>query len=248
MLVEAWALFARVREKLVKPLEVTLSQLTGEFLRLCETRERGLELEEATQFVVEASRLLRLKVQDLLPQDKAGLEDEQGGAIEAAGFEENEESACAVRDETTERAADVLGKLIARQRGSLARGCSPWPEGLSPLSRRVEVRYLDREEFCRTTSHLVHKLSPLVFNSDRSSWRKLFKELARRLFGVRTVLTFRQFVGSGEDTRRPVAGLLLALELNRRRKIVLEQQRTFGEILMYRRKRLGDGTGHNGFN
>ncbi|HHV78129.1 MAG TPA: hypothetical protein GXX40_00705 [Firmicutes bacterium] len=233
----AWSILAKVRDGLAKPLEIALSSITRQFVRSCSGRFTESELDEATQFVVEAARVLRLKVVSLLPRTGEGAKG--GDAEETSALSENgsggPEDIAAKAAPFIERGVSVLKSLIAGQRGVLARGCEPWPVELQVLPRRAVQPCLGMEEFRRVSLHMSHKLFPLVFHNDYPLWRKLFIELARKLLGSRKAITFRDFVGHYDDVRRPVAGLLLALELNRRRKIVLKQREAFGEIVICKR-------------
>lgn len=218
------SLAAKVKGKLLEPLGVALKVFTGEFVRQC---ERGsMDLEMGTQFLLEASWLLKAKVERLLPAHVQGIEepvDEDEPAFLAGDQDEASASRLFV-----EKAAGIVGSLISSGQWAL-------PRGMREPDEAPRIAF-DSQGFWQACERVRKRVRPIEFTSEEGVWRRLFREIARKLFGLRGIITFSELVGGSTDRRRTVAGLLVVLELGRRRRVSLVQNESFGDIVIARRK------------
>ncbi|MGB9867071.1 MAG: hypothetical protein ACPLPR_04060 [Bacillota bacterium] len=209
----------KVRRKLIEPLELALKLLTGEFLRGCEGNPP--DLETCTKFLLDASWLLKAKVVGLLPSQVQS--EEIGAEVDVLGEQPEDRGGMDANRLFVERSAGAVASLIGSGQWALPRGgqLPGWPPKVG----------LDREEFFQVCQRVARRLRPIELRNEEGIWRRLFREIARKLFRLRGSITFSQLVG-GQNTRRKVAGLLVLLELGRRRRVSLLQNEAFGDILI----------------
>lgn len=210
--------------------DVSLSQVTDEFIAHVKTLGRGWELEQTTQFLVVASTLLDLKIVRLLPS--AELEDEGDLALlEARDLlfaRLLQYRAFKLVAAHLEFSMAAEARRVPRSVGLEEPFAGMLPEVLISLSHAdfaaLAARALaPRDAAPEPELSLQHLHAPRVSVRDQAV---LLVERLRRTASS----TFRGLVADSPDTATTVARFLALLELFREGAIAFEQVSALGEL------------------
>ncbi|MDQ3053673.1 MAG: segregation/condensation protein A [Actinomycetota bacterium] len=207
--------------------EIALSQVTDEFISYLEVAGDGLDLGQATEFLVVAATLLDLKAARLLPS--AEVEDEDDlAALEARDLL----FARLLAYRAFRQAADFLRAHELDQARRFAREVSLEPRfahalpdvllgvGVAAFAALAVQALQPREPVEVSTSHL---------HVPRVSVREHAGILRKRLAGGATT-TFRALTSDCSTTLEVVARFLALLDLHTRGSVSLEQLTALGEL------------------
>ncbi|MDD6288896.1 MAG: ScpA family protein [Eggerthellales bacterium] len=210
---------------------ISITQIADQYLDEVQ-RMKALDLDVASDFLLVASTLLKIKAESLIPQERQTLFDEQ---------ELGELSPAQARDLLVEKlleykqyknaAAALEGRL--RMEGRMhPRLCGPEErfQGLAPdylagvgldrLASLAAAAYARREVFLLESEHIAAKPLP-VEDYARGIFRRVREEKNLR---------FSQVVGEDAPVAVVVVNFLAVLELCKRSLVTLSQDHQFGEI------------------
>ncbi len=209
--------------------EVSLSQVTDEFMAYIRAMGVDWDLDAATEFLVVAATLLDLKAARLLPA--AEVEDEEDLALLEA------------RDLLFARLLQYRAyKLVAavlerRWAGELLR--RPRTVGLEPEHAQLlpeVVIHIGLERFARLAARaMTPKPKPVVYVDHIHTPPVSVREQAAlvvELLSGRGEASFAELVADAGDTLTVVARFLALLELYRERVLDFEQPEALGELLV----------------
>jgi segregation and condensation protein A len=207
--------------------EVSLSQVTDEFMAHLKAMGADWELEQTTSFLVVAATLLDLKIVRLLPS--ARLEDEDDLALLEARdllfarllqYRAFKQVAAVIADQMA-----AESRRVPRTVGLDDRFAALVPDvviglGLDEFAAAGAAAMLPRHELALPMAHL---------HATRVSVREQAMRLIERLRTLQTT-TFRVLVGDSPDTATTVARFLALLELYREGAVAFDQADALGEL------------------
>lgn len=196
--------------------DVSLSSVADEFLKYIETRG-GFPIGEAAQFVVVSATLLLLKSRALLPV--LSLTQEEEGDIQ--DLEYRLRLYQAIREAT--RNFRTNGRMYF---GGGARITDPIFMPSKDLTQANVDEAINRVLANAPRIEKRSEVSVKTVMSLEEMMERLEERIQKALH-----LTFKDFAG-GVDKREIVVGFLAMLELTKRGLLLVNQERSFGEITM----------------
>lgn len=217
--------------------DIPIAEVTAQYLEYLADIE-SVNLDLASDFLVMAATLLEIKAKMLLPKPPRAVEPEEeqgpdpraelverlleyGRFKEAAGF---------LRDREAEQGARFFRPLV--EVGDRSDEASPL-EGISLLDLLEAFRQLLRETE-DNWREVPRQEIPL---------REKIREINWRLARARDGITFRELLSRGTSRLEVVVTFLALLELIRTRRVLVSQDRVFGEILIRRALKAVAGKG-----
>jgi segregation and condensation protein A len=203
-----------IREEQVEVVDIPIARIAEQFLR----RIGDLGLGEAAEYLEMAARLLRIKVQMLLPRRSDGEEWEDPRADLVRRLLEYQQ----IRE-----VVDVLERLAEERRNRFARGYLPQepPPLPAPLALSLPelLAALDRVvRFAARPS--VHNVVPRTLDVD-GAMASIRAVLARH-----TRARWDDLVGTDAEPWEVLSAILALLELARRGELKLHQRRPFATV------------------
>jgi segregation and condensation protein A len=212
-----------IRSQDIDIFDIPIAQITAQFIAAIKDVEKRLSLEEAGEFLEMAATLVRIKAQMLLPRRDDALEEEDPRSELVRRLLEYEffrEVSHTLSEAEAER---------ARHRGKGYVTPRPAPE----LARMPLDLTLD--EFLEVALSLPappekrpHKapVRPITVDQKIDLWLKALKRAARVPFGW--------FIQRWKSRTHAVMSFLACLELAKRGRVLLRQERHFGTLWVYR--------------
>lgn len=208
-----------IQERELEITKISLAQVTDQYLAYVSRLER-LEVETLANFIVVAAQLLLIKSRALLPQPPAGE------------FEEEEE----IGDELVRRLIEYRKfKAAAQQlRSREEEGLRAYPRAITPQPRPPfplqGVSLNDLVEVLRQTlqEQPVGSVGEVVSPLTISLPAKI--EEVERLVHRRRRLNFDRLLRRAKSRPEIIITFLALLQLIKRRKIAVQQDRPFGQI------------------
>ena len=206
--------------------KVNISQITDQYIEYLNAMEE-LNLEIASEFIVMLSTLVYLKSKHLLPKEG---EDE----------EELTEEELIKRIIEYKRYKEII-KLFREKYNTYSKRIFKLPEKIELPNRKLERKY-EKEDIAESYRLLVerneNKKNKNAINMEKiaiietvtvaSKVKDIFRELVKKhKFVFRTLCTSKKYTKL--ETVTAFSGML---ELSRRNKIITEQNKNFGDIIV----------------
>lgn len=206
--------------------KVNISQITDQYIEYLNAMEE-LNLEIASEFIVMLSTLVYLKSKHLLPKEG---EDE----------EELTEEELIRRIIEYKRYKEII-KLFREKYNTYSKRIFKLPEKIELPNRKLERKYekediaesyrllLERNENKKNKNAInMEKIAILETVTVASKVKDIFRELVKKhKFVFRTLCTSKKYTKL--ETVTAFSGML---ELSRRNKIITEQNKNFGDIIV----------------
>lgn len=210
-----------IQEGELEITKISLVQVTDQYLAYLSHLE-GLEVETLADFIVVAAQLLLIKSRALLPQPPAGEfeeEEEIGDELVRRLIEYQKFKAAAQQLRSREEEG-----LRAYPRAIVAQPRPPFPlQGVS-LNDLVEVLRQALQE--QPVSSVGEVVTPLTISLPAK-----IRELER--LTLRRRLNFNRLLRRAKSRLEIIVTFLALLQLIKRRKIAVQQDRPFGEITIF---------------
>ena len=213
-----------IRAQDVDIFDIPIASITGQFIAAIKDAEE-LSLERAGEFLELAATLVRIKAQLLLPRREDLLEDEDPRSElvrRLLEYEQFREVAYELANAERERAMHFgKGYIPPRAAPDLAELPLEFTLGeFVEIAVSLPAPLAKRPHRAPTTSVTVDE-----------KIEQLFAELKRK-----ARLTLAAFVGRWKSRTHAVMSLLACLELAKRGKVLLRQERHFGDLWVYPRE------------
>jgi len=210
-----------IQERELEITKISLAQVTDQYLAYLSHLER-LEVETLADFIVVAAQLLLIKSRALLPQPPAGEfeeEEETGDELVRRLIEYQKFKATAQQLRSREEEG-----LRAYPRAATAQPRPPFPLQEVSLNDLVEVlRQALQEQPVGSVGEIV---APLTISLPAK-----IEELERLV--RRRRLNFHRLLRRAKSRLEIIVTFLALLQLIKRRKIAVQQDRPFGEITIF---------------
>jgi segregation and condensation protein A len=230
-----------IRQQELDIYDIPIAEVTAQYLEYLADLE-SVNLDLASDFLVMAATLLEIKAKMLLPKPPKAAEP----VVEEAGPDPRAELVERLLEYS--RFKEAAGFLREMETEQGARYFRPLAE---PGDRRDEAPLLEGV----TLQDLTEALRELLQEAEEN-WREVprqeiplrekIREISWRLTRARDGITFRELVSRGLSRLEVVVTFLALLELIRTRRVLVSQDRVFGEILI--RRVLKAVTGKDGGN
>jgi segregation and condensation protein A len=229
-------LFHLIEKNEVDIYDIPIAEITAQYLEYLEEM-RYFDIEVASEFLVMAATLIQIKSKMLLPQQD---EDE--------------------RDEEIDPRQQLVERLIEYRKyksitGELRKREDKYQQVLfrepSPVEHYVDYEpvliNIDIQDLCRAFNNVMRKFENL-YNDDADLRRSIRKEnvsVVDRIRFIRNKLSledeihFYSLFDKGVTREYIVVTFLAMLELIRLKRIIVEQTKTFGDIVIRKRKNEG---------
>ena len=237
-------LFSLIEKRELPINDISLAEISGDFIRFVQEHEHEIPLSEIAQFISLISTLVLIKAKALLPSLE--LEEEEEGDIEELKrrltlYKLFKERAKELKLHVRERRPF----LAPRQRIQKERIRFLPPEGLNVklLKERLESLTGEAEQFSPTRKTAKGRIRIHVHIRD------ITHKLMKRITGNGKALSFSRFVQSLLPVGREggthykeaqhvytLVSFLASLELNKNGKIDMEQEEIFSEIFLQGRR------------
>ena len=203
--------------------EVSLAAVSDQFLEFIYSTT-DLDADQAAEFLVVAATLLSTKARLLLPREQAEEEAQQEEEIPSA-----EQLAQRVEELARLRACAVrLAERFEQRRFLMSRGSAP-DDG---QGRLVEVTSVSLGDLASAFQQIMERAKPrpAVIEPERVSMRAALRRLAALVSQAQHPLPLAELVGESPTRLEVIVCFLALLELIRRGRAVVVQERLFGEI------------------
>lgn len=210
---------------------ISITQIVDQYLDEIQ-RMQALDLDVASDFLLVASTLLKIKAESLIPEERESLFDEQElGELTPAEARDMLVDKLLQYKQYKNAAAALEGRM--RMEGRMhARLCGPeerfqglMPDylagvGLDRIAHLAASAYARREVFLLESEHIAAKPLP-VEDFARSIYDRLSQE---------KLVCFSQIAGDDAPVAVVVVSFLAVLELCKRSMVSVRQDEQFGEI------------------
>ena len=212
-----------VRRQRLPVTAVALASVAEQFLEFLYSTV-DLDAEQAAEFLVVAATLLSIKARLLLPREEA---EEEAQAEEEIARPE----ALAQRLEELGRlraCATQLGERFEQRRFLLPRGAGAGEEA----ARSAEVTVVSLDDLATAFQQIMQRAKPrpAVVEPERVSLRSTLRRLGALIAEAQRPLPLLDLVGESASRIEVIVCFLALLELIRRGRAVVVQERLFGEI------------------
>lgn len=203
---------------------VSLTQITGQYLEYLKTLEQ-LHPENIADFLVMAARLIYIKSVALLPRPQpVSAEEEEEDPAEALARQLREYK------RFKEKAA-LLHQIEASGQRAFVRLATP-----VKLEKRLDLTGLQARMLFDAVQELLQQLDAPprpqgVVEPHAITIEQRMSELSQQL-GAGQIVRFRQFLGRARTRVDVIVSFLAVLELIKQRKIRVQQDDTFGDIVI----------------
>jgi len=207
-----------LREEQIDIADIPIARVADQFLQAI----HDLGLNQAADYLEMASRLLRLKVQMLLPRpsDEEGWEDPRAALVR-----------CLLEYQQTKEVALWLAQAADRRALLFARGYLPSPSELPPPPLTLNLLDLMAavERVLAGILHpVLHRVVTRPLNVEGAALR------IQALLAEKAELTWREALGPSPTMVDLLSTLLALLELARRGVAFLQQRAPFGPVVISR--------------
>lgn len=213
-------LLALIEDQKLSINEVSLSQVTEQYLKYLDTLEEE-RADELADFLVIAAKLLLLKSRLLLPQFLPEEEEGPGLAEQLRLYKVFLQASKTLHDQWLTRARSY-GRVEPRRKSA---------EFVMPPSLTTDVL------FGRMTA-LIRRLKPPKplpqTKIDRAVSIKEKIDAIRSFLKVRKSVHFHELIENAGNKSEIIVGFLALLELMKQRTVLLEQEDSFGQIRINR--------------
>ncbi len=215
-----------IEENEVDVYDIPIALVAEQYLAYLRAME-DLDLEIASEFLVMAATLLGIKTRMLLPKRKPDVVEE------AEPDPRRELVDMLLEYKRAKEAGALLKSLREAQSFHYARLAKP-----APSERQMEIgdiRLLDlSERFRKVLARRRPAFSRIIRES--VSVRQKMTELLRAVMGAARgrAVVFGRFTSGASSRREIVVAFLALLELVRRRRVRVEQERLFGDLKIYK--------------
>jgi segregation and condensation protein A len=216
-----------IEENEIDIYDIPIATITEQYLAYLRAMEE-LDLEIASEFLVMAATLMEIKTRMLLPRPSPAGEE----AAEADPRQELVDMLLEYR--RLKQAAAELKRLSDDQSRRVFRSAaSPTPTE----ERQIDLGDIRLFDLAARFRMALGRARPAVSEIARESFsvRQKMRHILRQLSGLARsgVLTFGRIVSSAVSRREVVITFLALLELVKRRRVRVEQDGLFGEVIIY---------------
>lgn len=213
-------LLSLVEEQELKITEISLSEVTEQYLKHLDALEEA-EVTELADFLVVAAKLLYMKSKRLLPEFLPEAEEEESLEAQLKLYKQFVDAS---------KKIDVLWNSGARS--AFRREPARMPDVFS-LPTNVSLDALER-----SMVQLVGKLTPPKpigrTHIDKTISLKARIDGIRKLLKSKKSFRFTEALADSENKTDVIVGFLAILELVKQKSLYLEQDSTFGDIIISR--------------
>ncbi len=220
-------LYKLVKKKKIKITELSLAQITEEYLEYLE-HLKGFNLELASEFMVIASELLELKARLLLPRNGEKKNDENNDSL-VHRLEEYKKfkKVSQVLRQYEEISANCYQRVITNN--------DSIPAKIKINSTAEDLAKIYKKAISKNTENTEQKLSLSnmnYVNTERISTDEKRKFIMNKVIRKNKKMKFTQLLQDRNDILEIVVTLLSILELMRLKKIEVFQDNLFQEIFI----------------
>jgi segregation and condensation protein A len=223
-------LFHLIEKNQVNIYDIPINDITDQYMEYLFAMQE-MDLEIASEFLVMAATLLHIKSRMLLPDKKEKKEEEvdprEELVLKLIQYKRYKEFSQVLRqrEKEWEKVFYKLPEAIEFK----------WDEEILELSpdelKKVYLAILERNR--KKVNNTSGKMATII-QHEKVSLRSKMREIVRNLFN-KAVVTFSEvFLGKNKSRTEVVTGFLAMLELSKTKKVRIEQQKQFSEILIYR--------------
>jgi segregation and condensation protein A len=212
-----------IRSQDIDIFDIPIAEITAQFIAAIEGVKQRLTLERAGEFLEMAATLVRIKAQMLLPRREGMLEEEDPRSELVRRLLEYElfrEVAYVLSDAEAERALH-RGKGHVEPR--------PPPDRMElPLELAIDELLEVALSLPAPPAKRPHRapVQPITVDEKIELWFKALKQKAR--------VPFKSFIRRWKTRVHAVMSFLACLELAKRGRVRLRQERPFGTLWIYR--------------
>jgi segregation and condensation protein A len=222
-------LFHLIEKNKINIYDIPINEITDQYMEYLFAMQK-LDLDIASEFLVMASTLLHIKSRLLLPEKKEKLEEADP------------------REELVLRLVEYkkykdFSQILKQREQEWMRLYYKLPEVIE-LNRSDEVLELSPDELRRVYADLIKKNKSkmndqsqkiaAIIQHEKVSLKSKMKEIVRS-FMNKTCLVFSHIFSLGSKSKTEVVtGFLAILELSKLKKVKLEQDKQFSDILIYK--------------
>jgi len=202
--------------------EVSLAAVADQFLEFIYASV-DLDADQAAEFLVVAATLLSAKARLLLPREQAEEEPQEQEILSAEQLAQRVEELSRLR-----ACAEQLAERFEQRRFLLPRGGAPEGGAL----RAAEIAPVSLGDLASAFQQIMERARPrpAVIEPDRVSLRATLRRLAALVHQAQRLLPLGELVGENPSRLEVIVCFLALLELIRRGRAVVVQERLFGEI------------------
>ncbi|MCX8130199.1 MAG: segregation/condensation protein A [Clostridia bacterium] len=223
-------LFHLIEKNQVNIYDIPVNEITDQYMEYLFAMQE-MDLEIASEFLVMAATLLHIKSRMLLPDKKEKREEEvdprEELVLKLIQYKKYKEFSQALkqREKEWEKVFYKLPELIEFKRDDEILELSP--EEL----KRVYVAMLERNR--KKLNNTAGKMAQII-QHEKVSLKSKMREIVRNLINKAYVTFSEVFFSKGKSRTEIVTGFLAMLELSKLKKVRIEQQKQFSEILIYK--------------
>ncbi len=213
-------LLSLVQDQELKITEIALSEVTEQFLKHLDTLEET-EATELADFLVVAAKLLYMKSKRLLPDFMPEEDEEEGLEVQLKLYKQFVDASKIIEARWNDSTQAAFRKEPARQAEAFALPTNVTLEGLTQSMIQLVSKLAPPKPIGRTHIDKTVSLKQRI-----DSIRKLLK--AKKSF------RFTDALADVENKTDVIVGFLAILELVKQKSLFLEQENTFGDIIISR--------------
>lgn len=223
-------LFHLIEKNQVNIYDIPVNDITDQYMEYLFAMQQ-MDLEIASEFLVMAATLLHIKSRMLLPEKKekqeADIDPREELVLKLLQYKKYKEFSQLLKqkEKEWERVFYKLPEAIDFK----------WEEEVLELSpeelKKVYLGILERNR--KKINKAAGKMATII-QHEKVSLKSKMREIVRNLFSRAYVTFAEMFFGKNKSRTEIVTGFLAMLELSKLKRVRIEQQKQFSDIVIYK--------------